>query len=327
MRRREFIRLLGGGAATWPVTARAQQATMPVIGFLSGRSLTTDSHLVVAFKQGLDEAGYVDGRDVVIEYRWAEGQFDRLPAFAADLVGRQVAAIFAGGMDLKIKAVRDVISTIPVVFATGSDPVKLGLVASMNRPGGNATAVTVLTAELWSKRLELLRNLLPSVTLFALLLDPNSQTHDAVTKDVQSAAQALGIQSYVAKARDEHEIDDAFAALVRERVGAVLVTGDTLFNARRPQIIALAERFRIPAIYDRRDYPTNGGLMSYGASIIDQYRQSGRYVGRILKRAQPADLPVLQPTRFELVINISTARRLGLPIPPNLLALSDEVID
>ena len=327
MRRREFVRLLGGAAATWPIMARAQQATKPAIGFVSGRSLATDSHLVAAFRQGLDDAGYVDGRDVTIEYRWAEGQFDRLPTFAAGLVARQVSAIFAGGMDLKIKAVRDVIPTTPVVFATGGDPVKLGLVASMNRPGGNATAVTVLTAELWSKRLELLRNLLPSVTIFALLLDPNSPTHDAVTKEVQSAAQALGIQSYVAKARDEREIDDAFAALVRERIGAVLVTGDTLFNARRPQVIALAQRFGVPAIYDRREYPTNGGLMSYGASIADQYRQSGRYVGRILKGVQPVDLPVLQPTRFELVINISTARKLGLHIPPTLLALADEVVE
>src|SRR5215831_10846128 len=207
MGRREFIRLLGGGAATCPVIARAQHAAMPVIGFVSGRSLATDSHLVLAFREGLDEAGYVDGSDVAIEYRWAEGQFDNLPALAADLVGRQVSAIFAGGMDLKIKAVRDVIATIPVVFATGGDPVELGLVASMNRPGGNATAVTVLSAELGAKRLELLRNLLPSVTLVALLLNPNNPAGDAITKDVRMAAKVLGLQIYIALARDAHEID------------------------------------------------------------------------------------------------------------------------
>jgi putative ABC transport system substrate-binding protein len=327
MRRRELIILLGSTALTWPLAARAQQPAMRVIGFLSGRSLATDKHLVVAFRQGLSESGYVEGRDVTIDYSWAEGQLDRLPLLAADLVTRQASVIFAGGMEVKIRAVKDAISTIPVVFATGGDPVELGLVASMNRPGGNATAVTVRSAELWSKRLELLHKLLPSVTLVALLLDPNNPTTDTIAKDVQTAAQMLGLQVYIAMAQSDHEIDDAFAALAHERAGALLVTADPLFNGNRPKVIGLAKRYAIPAIYDRRDFPADGGLMSYGASIVDQYYQSGRYVARILKGERPVDLPVIQPTKFELVINAKTAKSLGMKIPDNLLALADEVIE
>jgi putative ABC transport system substrate-binding protein len=230
-------------------------------------------------------------------------------------------------MEVKIRAVKDAISTIPVVFATGGDPVELGLVASMNRPGGNATAVTVRSAELWSKRLELLHNLLPSVTVVALLFNPNNPTTDTIAKDVQTAARMLGLQVYIATARSDHEIDDAFAALAPERAGALLVTADPLFNGNRPQVIGLAKRYAIPAIYDRRDFPADGGLMSYGASIVDQYYQSGRYVGRILKGERPVDLPVIQPTKFELVINAKTAKSLGMKIPDNLLALADEVIE
>jgi putative ABC transport system substrate-binding protein len=283
--------------------------------------------LVAAFRQGLAETGYVDGRNVTIEYHWADGQFDRLPALAADLVRRQAAVIFGGGMDIKIRAVKDAISTIPAVFATGGDPIKLGLVASVNQPGGNVTAVTVLTAELWSKRLELLRNLLPSVTQIALLLDPNNPTADTIRKDVRTAAQVLGVQAYIASSRNDQELEAAFAALTRERATALLVTADPLFIGRRQQVISLANRYSIPAIYDRRDFTVDGGLMSYGASIIDQYLQSGRYVGRILKGAHPADLPVMQPTKFEFVINLKTAKALGLTIPPNILALADEVIE
>jgi ABC-type uncharacterized transport system substrate-binding protein len=327
MRRRAFITLLGGAAVGWPLAVRAQQPAMRAVGFLSGRSLATDKHLVVAFGRGLSEAGYVDGRDVTIDYTWAEGQLDRLPALATGLVRRQVSVIFAGGMDVKLRAVKDVISTIPVVFATGGDPVELGLVASVNRPGGNATAVTVATAVLWSKRLELLHRLLPSVTLVALLVDPNNPTAEAITKDVQTAAQKLGLQVYIAKARSDRDTDDAFAALAREQAGALLVTADPLFIGRRPQIIGLANRYAVPAIYDRRDFPADGGLMSYGASIVDQYYQSGRYVGRILKGERPADLPVIQPTKFELVINAKTAKSFGIKIPDNLLALADEVIE
>jgi putative tryptophan/tyrosine transport system substrate-binding protein len=328
MRRRELIIFLGSTALARPLAARAQQQpTMHVVGFLSGRSLATDKHLVAAFRQGLNESGYVEGQNVTIDYSWAEGQVDRLPQLAADLVGRQVSAIFAGGMDVKLRVVKDVISTIPVVFATGGDPVELGLVASMNRPGGTATAVTVVTAVLSSKRLELLHRLLPSVTLVALLVDPNNPTADTITKDVQTAAQKLGLQVFIAKARSDRETDDAFAALARERAGAVLVTADPLFIGRRPQIISLANRYAVPAIYDRRDFPEDGGLMSYGASIVDQYYQSGRYVGRILKGERPGDLPVIQPTKFELVINAKTAKSLGMKIPDNLLALADEVIE
>jgi len=327
MRRREFITLFGGAAATWPLATRAQQQTMPVVGFLSGRSLTTDANLVAAFRQGLAEVGYVDGRDVTIEFHWADGQTDQLPAMAGELAKRPVSVIFGGGLDVKIRAVKDEITTTPVVLATGGDPVRLGIVSSLNRPGGNATAVTVLTSEIWSKRLELLRTLLPSVTVVALLLDPNNPTAGYITKDVQRAATVLGVQVQVAKARNNSEMDAAFAALPEERAGAVLVTADPLFIGKRPQVIELAKRFKIPAVYDRRDFPAGGGLMSYGASIIDQYLQSGQYVGRILKGAQPADLPVMQPTKFEFVINLKTAMALGLTIPPNILALADEVIE
>jgi putative ABC transport system substrate-binding protein len=327
MRRRAFIKLLGGAATSLPIAAHAQQPALQVVGFLSGRSLATDKHLVAAFRQGLNETGYVEERNVTIDYSWAEGQVDRLPQLAADLVRRQVSVIFGGGMDVKMRAVKDAISTIPAVFATGGDPVEFGLVASMNRPGGNATAVTVRSAELGSKRLELLHNLLPSVTLVALLLDPNNPTAEGITKDVQTAAQKLGLQVYIARARSERETDDAFAAVARERAGALLVPADPLFIGRRPQVIGLAKRYAIPAIYDRRDFPTDGGLMSYGASIVDQYYQSGRYVGRILKGEKAGDLPVMQPTKFELVINAKTAKSLGMKIPDNLLALADEVIE
>ncbi len=327
MQRRKFITLLGGAAMASPFSAQAQQQTVPLVGFLSGRSLATDSNLVAAFRRGLADTGYVDGRDVTIVFRWADGQFDRLPALAADLVKRQAAVIFGGGLDVRIRAVKDAISTIPVVFATGGDPVKLGVVASMNRPGGNATAVTVLTAQLWSKQLELLRNLLPSVSQVALLLDPNNPTADTIREDVRTAAQVLGVRVYVANSRNDQELEEAFAALTRERASALLVTADPLFIGRRQQVIGLADRYRIPAIYDRRDFAVDGGLLSYGASIIDQYLQSGRYVGHILKGAQPGDLPVMQPTKFEFVINLKTAKALGLTIPPSILALADEVIE
>ena len=326
MKRREFSTMLAGAAA-WPLAARAQQPAMPVVGFLSGRALTSDANFVAALRRGLGEAGYVEGQNVVIEFRWAEGQFNLLPALAADLVGRRVSVIFAGGMDVEIQSVNKAISTIPVVFATGGDPVELGLVASINRPGGNVTAVTVLTAVLWPKRLELLRELIPSVALVALLLNPANPNAQTIAKDVYGAAVALGLQIRVFNARNDREIDDAFAALKQERAGALLIMADALFILRRRRLIDLAERHAVPVIFDRRDFPADGGLMSYGASTVDQYRQSGRYVGRILKGEKPADLPVMQPTKFELVINLKTARALGLAIPDKLLALADEVIE
>jgi putative tryptophan/tyrosine transport system substrate-binding protein len=327
MRRREFIRLFGGGVAVWPLAARAQQPAMPVIGFLSGRSLASDAHLVAAFRQGLNENGYVVDHNVKIEFRWAEGQFDRLRVMAADLVGRHVTAIFAGGMDIDIRGVRTVITTTPAVFATGGDPVGFGLVESFNRPGGNATAVTVIAAELAPKRLELLRGLVVSATVIALLINPNDANAASSTRDVQIAAGTLGLQVRVVNAVAEADFDTAFATLVNAGANALLVPTNALFINRREKLVALAARYAVPAMYDRREFPAAGGLMSYGASITEQYRQSGVYIGKILRGAKPADLPVLQPTKFELVINLKTAKALGLAVPANLLARVDEVIE
>jgi putative ABC transport system substrate-binding protein len=326
MKRRELITLLGGAAA-WPLAARAQQSAMPTIGFLSGRSLASDAHLVAAFRQGLKEAGYVDGQNVAIEFRWAEGQFDRLRGLVADLVGRQVAVIFAGGLDIDIRAVRSAITTTPIVLATGGDPVELGLVASFNRPGGNATAVTVISVALLPKRLELLHELVGSATLVAVLVNPNDPNAASYTRDVQVAAGAIGLQVRVVHAGTEREFDTAFVTLANAGAHALLVTINPLFINQREKLVALAARYAVPAIYDRREFPAAGGLMSYGASIIEQYRQSGVYIGKILRGVKPTDLPVVQPTKFELVINRKTAKALGLDVPDKLLALADEVIE
>ena len=281
-RRREFITLLGGAVAAWPLAARAQQPAMPVIGFLSGRSLAYNSRLVAAFHQGLKEVGFVEGQNVAIEFRWAEGQFDRLAALAADLVGRQVSVIFAGGLDVRIRDVKAAISATPVVFATAGDPVELGLVASFSRPGGNATAVTVISASLWPKRLNLLHELLASSIVIALLVNPDDPSAEPSTKDVYAAAKSLGLQVHVLRASTENDFEAAFAMLVSQQASALLVTNNALFNSRREELVALAARHAVPTIYDRRDFPADGGLMSYGASIVEQYRQSGLYVGRIL---------------------------------------------
>jgi putative ABC transport system substrate-binding protein len=326
LRRREFITLLGGAVAG-PRAARAQQPKISTIGFLSGRSLASASHLVAAFRQGLKETGHIEGQNVAIEFRWAEGQFDRLPALAADLDGRKAAAIFAGGMDIAIRVVRAAITTTPIVFATGGDPVELGLVASFNRPAGNATAVTVVIAELWPKRLELLRELVVSATLVAVLVNPNDPNAASYRTDVQTAARTLGLQVRVVHAGTERDFDTAFATLVGARADALLVTLNALFVNRREKIVALAARYAVPAIYDRSEFPAAGGLMSYGASIIDQYRQGGVYIGKILHGVKPADLPVMQPTKFELVINLKTAKALGLEVPATMLARADEVIE
>jgi putative ABC transport system substrate-binding protein len=327
MRRRDFLGVISGAAVVLPLAARAQQPAMPVIGFLSGRSLASDAHLVTAFRRGLNETGYVEGRNVQIEFRWAEGQFDRLRVMAADLVDRQVAAIFAGGMDAAIRGVRTVITTTPTVFATGGDPVGLGLVASFNRPGGNATAVTVITAELMPKRLELLRELVASTTFVAVLVNPNDANAAAYTRDAEVAAAALGLQVRVVHAGTEADFDPAFATLVEAGANALLVPVNTLFITKREKLLALAARHAVPAMYDRREFPAAGGLMSYGASIIEQYRQSGVYIGKILGGVKPADLPALQPTKFELVINLKTAKALGLTVPLSLLGRADEVIE
>src|SRR4051812_4083331 len=282
MRRREFITLLGGAAAAWPLMSRAQQPAMPVIGFLSGRSLASDAHLVTAFRQGLNETGYVDGRNVQIAFSWAEGQFDRLRVMAADLVDRQVAAIFAAGMDADVRGVRTVITTTPTVFATGGDPVGLGLVASLNRPTGNATAVTVIAAELMPKRMEVLRELVASATFVAVLINPNDANAASYTRDAQVAAGALGIQVRIVHAGTEADFESAFATLVEAGANALLVPVNTLFITRREKLLALAARHAVPAMYDRREFPAAGGLMSYGASIVEQYRQGGVYIGKIL---------------------------------------------
>jgi putative ABC transport system substrate-binding protein len=324
--RREFLAtLLGGAAVAWPLAARGQQPATPVVGFLSSRSAEDSARSVAAFRQALAEAGYVEGRNVTIEFRWAEGQFDRLPALAAELVGRRVDVLVAVGGNQAPRAAKAATSTIPIVFGTGEDPVKESLVPSINRPGANMTGATFFTSLLGAKRLGLLRELVPKAEVIALLINQNSSQGQA--KDVQEAARDLGQRVVVLNGGSDADIDAAFASLAQHQAGALLVGADPFFNVRRDRLIALAARHAVPAIYQFRDYPLAGGLMSYGASISDLYRQVGVYVGRILKGDKPADLPVMLPTKFELVINLKTAKALGLTVPDKLLALADEVIE
>ena len=327
MRRREFISLVGGATIAWPLAARAQQQAMPVVGFLSGRSLASDSDLVAVFSQALTEAGYVNGQNVAIEFRWADGQLDRLPELAAELIERKVSVIFAGASDVAAGALRVAAATVPVVFATGSDPVAARLVASLNRPGGNLTGVTVITAALWPKRLELLRELIAPTPLIALLVNPNNLTATHARRELNAAARRIGQDVLLLDASAEGEFEAAFAMLAEKRARALVVSDDALFTNRRAVLVALSARHAVPAIYGRREFAAAGGLMSYGASTVDQYYQSGVYVGRILKGAKPADLPFLQPTKFELVINLKTAKALGLNVPNTLIGRADEVID
>ena len=326
MKRREFITLLGGAAAAWPVVVRAQQPAMPVIGFLHSGSPTTYAHLVTAFRQGLKELDYVDGQNVTIEYRWAAGQYDRLPALASDLVQRRVSVIASTGPSSALAA-KEATTMIPIVFSTGADPVTLGLVARLNRPGGNVTGIGVLTAVIASKRLGLLRELVPTAASIAVLLNPNNPTTEAQRNDIQEAARSVAQQVHVLHAGSDAELDAAFVTYGRLRSGALLVNADPSFVNRRDHIVALAARHAIPAIYEQREFPVAGGLASYGTSLKDAYHQVGIYTGRVLKGEKPADLPVMQSTKFEFVINLKTAKALGVKIADNLLTLADEVIE
>ena len=326
MKRREFITLLGGAAA-WPMAARAQQPTMPVVGFLNFTSPEGFEYRVRAFRQGIKESGYVEGENVAIEYRWAEGQDDRLPSLAADLVRRRVAVIAATSTS-PARAAKAAAAMIPIVFMVAEDPVKLGLVASLARPGGNATGINFYSGELTAKRLELLREVVPAATRVAVLVNPtNPLTTESTLRDVHSAARTMGLQIQVGNASTSHEINAAFTTFVRERPDALFVGLDVFLNNRRAQLVNLASRYTLPAIFSNRDFAEIGGLMSYGSDIKDAFRQVGVYVGRILKGAKPAELPVMQASKFELVINAETARMLGLTVPPSLLATADEVIE
>ena len=332
MNRRTFITGLGAAAAwplaAMPLVARAQQPTTPVIGFLSSASLELAAPQVNALRQGLGDSGYVEGQNVTIEYRWADGHYDRLPGLAADLVRREVAVIAAAGAGgLSAQAAKNATSTIPIVFSSGVDPVKAGLVASINRPGGNATGVVQFAPLLESKRLQLLHELTPNAGALGVLLNPANPVSETQTADVQTAARNIGRQVHVATARSEGEFDAAFASLARQRIGGLLVAADPYFFSRREQLVALAARYAVPAIYEWRDFVMDGGLISYGTRIADGYRQIGIYCGRILKGASPAELPVVQPTKFEMAINLRTARALGLTVPNAMQLLADEVIE
>jgi putative ABC transport system substrate-binding protein len=327
VKRREFITLIAGMAATWHFSARAQQPAMPVIGFLNPTSPDASADRLRGFRQGLKDSGYIDGENVAIVYRWAEGQFDRVPALATELVGRPVAVIAAIG-NAAAMAATAATTTIPIVFLATEDPVKLGLVASLARPGGNATGINFYSGELTAKRLELLRELVPAATRVAVLVNPaNATTTETTLRDVAAPARAMGLQIQVLNASTSREINTAFATLARERPDALFVGLDPFLNSRRVQLVNLASRHALPATFSNRDNAEIGGLMSYGANIADSYRQVGVYTGRILKGAKPADLPVVQATKFELVINAETARMLGLTVPDKLLVAADEVIE
>ena len=326
LKRRELITLLGGTAATWPLAARGQQQAMPVVGYLDAGSPGATAARVAVFRQGLAEAGYVEGQNVATAYLWAEGQYDRLPQMAAELVRREVAVIVASTIPAAVSA-KAATATIPIVFYVAEDPVKLGLVAGLSRPGGNATGVNNFAAELGAKQLGLLRELLPTAARIGLMVNPTNPNVEGATKDVTAAALATGVEIDVVRASDSREIEVAFAALVRNRADALVVGPDAFFTSRRLQIATLATRHALPAVSNSREFAEAGGLMDYGTSLTEVYRQLGVYAGRVLKGDKPAELPVVQSTKFELVINLPTARALGLEIPATLLARADEVIE
>ena len=328
MRRREFIALIGGTAATWPRVARAQQPALPVVALINGGAADADARYAAAFRNGLNEFGYVDGQNVTVEYHWLEGQYDRLPALMADLVRRKVAVIASPGSTPVVLAAKAATATIPIVFGVGQDPVKLGLVASLAHPGGNATGINFFNTEVTAKRLRLLHDLVPKAVRIAVLVNPaNASITEPTLREVQEAAASLGLQIQVLNASTIGEIDAAFATLTRERPDALFVAPDGYFASRAVQLATLAARDRIPAAYFNRDFLAVGGLMSYGTDLADAVRQVGVYTGNILKGAKPADLPVLQSTKFQFVINLQTARALGIEVPPAVLSIADEVIE
>jgi putative ABC transport system substrate-binding protein len=327
MRRREFIALVGSAAAAWPLAARGQQAAMPVIGVPSPRSPAVDAPLMAVIRQGLNDTGFVEGRNVALDYRWADGQYDRLAALADALVHRQVAVMVAIGGEISALAAKTATASIPIVVAFGGDPVKSGLVPSLNRPGGNITGVSSFIFELEPKRLGLLRELRPDATTIAVLVNPNSPNGEMQANDIQAAARSAGQQINILSASSIREIDAAFARLAQMRADALLVAADPVFFNRASQLVVLATRHAIPALYSRREFVAMGGLMSYGPNIDEMYRTAGVYAGRILKGEKPGDLPIQLPTKFELVINLSTARAFGLDVPPTLVARADEVIE
>jgi len=325
MRRREFI-TIAGGAAMWPLTARAQQTAIPVIGFLGTERPESAADRLRAFGRGLSETGYVEGRNVMIEYRWADGRYDQLPGLAAELVRRRVEVIVTSSPPAAIAA-KAATTTLPIVFSGGIDPVKLGLVASLNRPGGNVTGVSQLSIELEGKRLGLLHELIPNASVIAMLVNPTFQGTDSITNDMQMAAHALGLKLKVLHASSEHDFEAAITSIVQQGAGALVVASDPFFFSRRDQLVAVVAHYAVPAIYQFREFAAAGGLMSYGTNLSDAYRQVGIYVGRILKGEKPADLPVMQPTKFELVINLKTARALGLDVPLVMQMTADEVFE
>jgi putative ABC transport system substrate-binding protein len=327
MQRREFIKLVGGAAAAWPLAAHAQQPATPVIGWISSRAASESSYLVAAFRQGLKETGYVEPQNTVLDFRWGNGHYELLPALASELVHRSVTVIVATGGDPAAQAAKAATVTIPIVFVSGSDPVKVGLVASLNRPGGNITGVHLLLLGMGAKRLGLLHELVPAANPIGVLANPNFADAHTQVRDVEDAARSLGLELLVLKASTELEIDAAFNQLVQRRIGAVLIGSDPFFTTRRGQLAALTLRHGIPAMFDLREYAAAGGLMSYGASLLDGYRQGGIYTGRILKGEKPADLPVMQSTKFDFVINLNIAKALGVAFPLGLLAIADEVIE